>query len=288
MKIALVGGNTLAGFALMDRLALEEDDVVPQEQTDIWLDVRNFESFPLADVSTELCFGVGTVPLPSGNSYYLTRVYDRGTWGTQTGIGMPLIGSMSEGLGAPIPMGCISRFKDDNLRDDLFENKNLGGILQGLNWRGFVTLEMSGRSVSKIHLGCPSFMAYGLMECTGRLSDFAREPLGSRFKSRWCVSSLLSCFPYPANEYSEDKITVGGVTRQVRKHFWPFAPNGVLKDSFKTKFTVLGVVTSWDHSLDSACHRAGITSQNLEVIWKQYRRDLWVGNEKYDEISQFL
>jgi hypothetical protein len=290
MKVAIVGGNTLSGFGLLDRLNLEEEDVVGLEQTDIHLDVRNFESFPLADINKELCFGSASiVPPPSGDTYYLVRVFDNERWGTQTGVGVPLIGSMSEGLGAPIPMGSVGMFKDVNVRDDLFENKTLGGILQGLKWRGFVTLEMSRDQVCKIHLGCPSFLAYGLMECFGsRLGDFARDPLSARFKSRWVCASLLSCYPYPVQEWTEERMTVSGLTRDVRKHFWSFAPTGIMKESFKTKFTALGVVTAWDRSLDGACHRVGITSANVEVMWKQYRRDLWVANEKYDEVSQFL
>lgn len=290
MKIAIVGGNTLAGFALLDRLALEEEDVVSVDQTDVHLDVRNFESFPLVNETTVLCFGSeGEVPRVQATPYYLTRVFSKGQWGTQTAVGIPLVGSMSEGLGLPIPMAGIAKFKDINLRDDLFENKDLAGVLQGLGWRGFVTLEMSGRHVWKIHLGCPSFTAYGLMECCPvRLGEFAQDPLRGRFKSRWTTANLLSVYPYPASEYTEDKISVLGVTNQVRKHFWAFAPSGILKESYKTKYTPLGIVTSWDHSLDSACHRNLITCGNVETVMKQYRRDLWKAEEKYDEISEFL
>jgi hypothetical protein len=289
MNVQIVGGDTLAKFAIQDRLEFEGDKVVDDSKNK--LDMRNFEGYALAGETVELCFP-GQVPVDHCTpSYFLVGIWNGREFTPQTALGIPLMGTGGEGLGFPAPMGCAARFlcMNDTVRG-IFNTKSFHDLLTNIGWNGFVSLEMRGLTVCKIYIGAPCFLAYALLEGRrGILSNLILNKFEDVFAESWTTSLLVSCFPYPSEERTKEKALVQGLNRFLRKHFWPFAPTGILKESFQTNYSALGVVTSFDRYLREAFDRAMGTCQNISVSWKQYRQDGWqVARVRKLEIDQLI
>lgn len=287
MKVQIFGRQNYTSFALIDRLALEEDEATFEPQRAI-LKATDFEGIALASMTVEALYGY-EVQTMSPSPYCLMKVFTEIGFSNQLAVGVPLIGSQAEGLGFPMASACGVKFMSSPALEALFNDK-LAKFLEEAGHRGVVTLEMSGGKVQQIHLGAPSLMLYAMLECwPGRLSEFAVDPLAKPFFPRWCVASLVSCFPYPAAFETKEKALVRGLIRPVRKHFWAFTENGIMKESFKTNLTAIGVVTSWDHTLSRVCTRAISTCQNIEVPMKQYRTDLFYSiRDKWEAVEPLL
>lgn len=286
MKVQINGRENYTTFALRDRLALEEDECV--EKSDVQLSSIAFEGAPLAGETVQAVYG--HIPaILAERPYHLMKVFHNGAFCEQLVCGIPFTGSMAEGMGLPVPMGGGVYFPRASQANTLFDNQNLIEIVSNMGWSGVVSLEMNGSDVQKIHIGAPSYLAYALHECwPSTLADFAKDPT-RRFRERFSFASLLTCFPFPAILETQEKIQVSGLIRQIRKHFWAFAPNGVMKEGFKTDMSILGIVTAWDWRWKDAAGRLEIPSSNIKVIMKQYRRDflstLW---GRISEITPFL
>jgi hypothetical protein len=241
MKI-FVQGDSLESHALRRRFQLQEETLtaispeilIPND----WYDT------PVPDSFVSLFYkDVFRADVPS---HYFVR-YWAGDWHPQTAVLIPIYGLMNENLGHEVITGCGIRFIP-NPPEWMFENTGLTGMVQGMkNWQGFLSIgTKDSRSVCSLKRGVPGYGLFALMEgLKCRLGSFVADPLKHLFTEWWWYGGqIVTRFPYPYAS-SGDKVLVEGLGGAVERHFWSFAPTGVLKESFYTTYTAIGVATAF-------------------------------------------
>lgn len=273
---------SLHAWAIKERIRLEEDNEIQERgKADVVIEEDQFASKMLAHENVQILYGAGEKP--SRPVCYLSSIFDGEKWGDQQFVMIPMRGLMNEGIGPDVVTGCAVRAHET---PGVFEK--LTDVVRGLGWKGFVTLGLTRDGIDSARLGMPYFSMYAMMESVPtRLAEFSKKPLGERLRERWSVAILLSRHPYPMGQ--EVAREVEGLNFQLRKHFWTFNQQPILKERFVTSFTAIGVVTAWEHRIRDANERAMQTCRNIQVADKQYRTDLSrVVGSSWEEVEACL
>lgn len=202
--------------------------------------------------------------------FTLSRWFDQNGWREDLDLfGVPLVGLMNEGLGAPVEVGWVGHPSKDSCLFEHFHNPVLGEIFKKFEHRGFVTIRTTREGVVECHTGLPRWAGYAAGEgVKGGLAEWCEKP--SPFLDSWTAALLVSRWPWPA-EAKGDEAEVGSPL-EAERHVWRLGRANAWTEA-RTKRTEVLVVSSWAKDLSEATWRALRTCRNLTLPCKQYRTD---------------
>jgi hypothetical protein len=273
----LVSDPSIQASALRHRFLLQEDSINASRRPEVIIHDGYFEGV----IPPEILTGFYGKLSSSRPDHFYSRFWTGKEWHPQTIVGIPAWGFMNEGLGEELvtasslrvapkaPNGIFDyKYTEDMLR----QTKDLDGN----PFRGFVSFLFHGKNLVSAQRSIPwygTFAAFEMFTC--RLSQFLSAPLSTKLMSRNYVASLLTVSPFPQSRTAKDgQILVSGLVDKIQRHFWPFVPSQILKQSFYTKHTMLGVATAWSDEIVNAADRASWTLREIAVSSKQFRTDL--------------
>lgn len=286
MKVAIVSEGGLLG--LRRAMEKEGDELTSPENAELVLSdkdtsieqgkiVKFYPRFPTLTLEA-----LGFEVREDVVRYTLSRWWDGNTYGIQTLLSIPLIGAMNENLGCRKVVGQVCKFVDGSRMGAWFGKENFFALLKEMKIVGFVTFEFSREGLVGARIGLPELSLYPLLEgWKGKISDLFLH--GGEFLESWMVGLLVTRYPWPF-EPKAKKVEIG-VNPELEKHFWPFDVQEVRKSLF-TESTTIGVVTSWNPSLEQACRLVLKPARNLRVEEKQFRTD--VGRQAAEVVGELV
>lgn len=210
------------------------------------------------------------------SDYCLCRWFDKKLgWLDQVWVGIPIMGMMTNGMGAAVQSGMCGCFTRSVSARALFAQQELHDILQELGHSGWVTLRMSSQDskTSSIETGIPGTGLYNTLEgIPGTLSEVLTQPENYKYLESWSVSLVVSKFPWPLPpaQHSPGRSQIRGLSDE--KHFW-LTDHSRFRNSLYTQNNLIGVATGWSRTLSEANSRVVRTCRSLEIDEIQFRTD---------------
>jgi hypothetical protein len=256
-----------SSYFLRNRVLLEGDSIAPTVEKANTAISLSFESFPV-QVLEALRLDVEIRDKPD---FFVVRWIKGNEWITEPLVIIPIYGMFNDNGGKDVLSGAASRVLKCDKIDNFFDVIKQSFV----SYDGACTVGFSNDlRITHLAKGIPEWLYANVLNAhRNGVSDFFDDPSeGYFFSGCWTIGILISRFPYPFVEETEEVAI--RFKRDLLRRVWDFGWDRH-KGGFLFRKTKLGIVTTYSNeSLKKANELGVITCRNIEAPMKQYRTDL--------------